>query len=102
MSTISPMGAVLELARSNREAIVGLVRAHRGSSVSVFGSAARGEDTQDSDLDLLVAFETGSSLIDLIELESDLRALLGISVDVVSVGGLKPRDEHIRREAIPL
>lgn len=97
-----PVGTILELARSKREAIEALVHAHKGSSVAVFGSAARGEDTEASDLDLLVLFAEGSSLIDLMELESELGALLGISVDVVSVGGLKPRDEHIRREAVPL
>jgi predicted nucleotidyltransferase len=35
-------------------------------------------------------------------LEEALQALLGVSVDVVSVGGLKDRDEHIRRDAVPL
>jgi len=100
--TISSVGRILELARSNRAAIEGLVHVHRGSTIAVFGSAARGEDTESSDLDLLVQFAEGSSLFDLMELESALGALLGISVDVVSVGGLRPRDEHIRREAIPL
>ena len=100
--TIEPVGAILELARSNREEIEALVRAHKGASVAVFGSAARGEDTETSDLDLLVRFHEGSSLFDVMELESALCALLGISVDVVSVGGLKPRDGHIRREAVPL
>lgn len=102
IATIVPVGTILELARSNRESIEALVRAHKGSTVAVFGSAARGEDTEASDLDLLVQFNEGSSLFDLMELESELSALLGISVDVVSVGGLKPRDGHIRREAVPL
>lgn len=78
------------------------MRQHGGSDVAVFGSAARGDDTSSSDLDLLVRFDAGRSLFDLMELEGELRALLGISVDVVSVGGLKPRDRHIRREAVPL
>ena len=100
--TIVPVGTILELARSNRESIEALVRAHKGLSVAVFGSTARGEDTEASDIDLLVQFDEGSSMFDLMELESEISALLGISVDVVSVGGLKPRDEHIRREAVPL
>ncbi len=102
IATIFPVGTILELARSNRESIEALVRAHKGLSVAVFGSAARGEESEASDLDLLVQFGEGSSLFDLMELESEISALLGISVDVVSVGGLKPRDEHIRREAVPL
>ena len=96
------MGRILEVARSNRESIEAAVRAHKGLRVFVFGSAARGEDTDQSDLDLMVQFGEGSSLFDLMELESELGALLGISVDVVSVGGLKPRDGHIWREAVPL
>jgi len=50
----------------------------------------------------LVEFEDGSSLCDLLHLQDELEALPECSVDVVSVGGLKPRDEHIRLEAVPL
>lgn len=38
--------------------------------------------------------------MDLVRLQDDLEALLGCNVDVVSVGGLKERDEQIRREAV--
>lgn len=50
----------------------------------------------------LVQFEPGSSLFDLLHLQDDLEELLGCPVDVVSVGGLKPRDDLIRAEAIAL
>ena len=50
----------------------------------------------------LVEFEPGSSLFDLMHLEDDLEELLGCPVDVISVGGLKARDDHIRRDALPL
>jgi predicted nucleotidyltransferase len=63
---------------------------------------ARGDDTDVSDIDFLVLFETGSSLFDLLHLQEDLETLLGRSVDVVSVGGLKERDDHIRREAMSI
>lgn len=66
----------------------------------VFGSVARGEERPESDIDFLVEFEPGSSLFDLMDLEAELAALLGVSVDVVSVGGLKDRDRHIRDEAV--
>jgi len=78
------------------------VRRHRGRSVAVFGSVARGDETAASDIDFLVEFEPGSSLFDLLHLGEDLEQLLGVPVDVVSAGGLKDRDEHIRREAVPL
>ena len=79
-----------------------LVRHHRGRSVSLFGPVARGDDTPESDIDFLVEFEPGSSLFDLMHLQEALQQLLGVSVDVVSVGGLKERDDHIRREAVPI
>lgn len=68
----------------------------------MFGSVARGEDGPSSDIDFLVDFEPGSSLFDLLHLQDELAELLGCEVDVVSTGGLKPTDDHIRREAIPL
>jgi uncharacterized protein len=61
-----------------------------------------GDDTPESDVDFLVEFEPGSSLFDLMDLQEALEQLLGVSVDVVSVGGLKDRDTHIRREAVPI
>lgn len=75
---------------------------HHARRVSVFGSVARGEERDGSDVDFLVEFEPGSSLTDLMDLEDELAALLQCPVDIVSVGGLLARDEHIRAEAIPL
>jgi predicted nucleotidyltransferase len=76
------------------------VERHRGLSFTVFGSAARGEDTDASDIDLLVRFAPGSSLFDLIHFSDELESIHGRRVDVVSEGGLKRRDEHIRAEAV--
>lgn len=87
---------------THREEILDIVRRHRGVNVSLFGSMARGEDTDSSDVDLLVEFEPDGSLFDLMEIQQSIEALLGVSVDVVSVGGLKPRDSHILNEAVPL
>lgn len=90
------------LVEEHRREITELARRHRGRSIAVFGSVARGEDQAGSDIDFLVEFEAGSSLFDLIHLQDELSALLGCRVDVVSVGGLKPRDGHILEEALPL
>ncbi len=79
-----------------------VVHANRGKRAYLFGSTARGEDSASSDVDLLIEFEDGSSLFDVMHMEDQLRELLGVEVDVVSAGGLLPRDEHIRREAIPI
>ena len=87
---------------THREEIIDIVRRHHGLHVSLFGSMARGDDTEASDVDLLVEFEPDSSLFDLMDIQESIESLLGISVDVVSVGGLKPRDSQILNEAVPL
>ena len=96
------MGERRGLIESKRSEIREIVGRHRGRSVSVFGSVARDEETATSDIDFLVEFEPGSSLFDLLHISQELEELLGVPVDVVSVGGLKERDDHIRREAVPL
>jgi uncharacterized protein len=68
----------------------------------LFGSAARGDDRPDSDIDLLVDFDEDSSLFDLMRMSRELEALLGRAVDVVSAGGLKTRDRAILAESVDL
>jgi predicted nucleotidyltransferase len=90
----------MALVQSKRDAIHAAATRNRARSIAVFGSVARGEDTESSDIDFLVQFTSGASLMDLVRLQLELEALLGSRVDVVSVGGLKGSDEHIRREAV--
>ena len=90
----------MESVERQSDAIHDIARRHRARSVSVFGSVARGEDRPGSDIDFLVEFEPGASLLDLMAIQDDLEALLDCRADVVSAGGLKDRDEHIRREAV--
>jgi predicted nucleotidyltransferase len=86
-----------------RDQILSLARCHGVQRVSVFGSFARGEETESSDIDLLVDMEEGRSLFDLISFKLDLEELLGREVDVVSRNGLSPYlAEHILAEEIPL
>jgi uncharacterized protein len=92
----------LEGLRRHRAEILRVARARRVHRVAVFGSVARGEAHPGSDLDLLVDFEPGASLLDQVGLFQDLEELLGIGVDVVTRSALKPRDEHIRAEAVEL
>ena len=73
---------------------------YRGHDVRVFGSVGRNEDGPESDIDLLVRFEPGSTLLDLVGLEQELAQLLGIDVDVVSEGGLRfPKHQSIMDDA---
>ena len=78
------------------EVVRRIVEACEPESIVLFGSAARGEMTEHSDLDLLVNFEQGRSLFDLIGFEQELEDLLGCHVHVVTEGGLKSK----RRETI--
>jgi predicted nucleotidyltransferase len=78
-----------------------LSRAHGAQSVELFGSAARGDDRPDSDIDMMVDMAPGRTLLDLIALNHDLEALLGRKVEVFSRAGLKPRVlAQARKEAV--
>lgn len=88
--------------RNRRAEILGIARKRRVHRIAVFGSVARGEAGPDSDLDLLVDFEPETSLIDHVGLSQDLEELLGVKVDIVARGSLKPRDGRIRAEALDL
>lgn len=68
-----------------------LARAHGARSLELFGSAARGEDRPDSDVDFIVELEPGRTLLDLIGLANDLEAALGRKVDTATRAGLKPK-----------
>jgi len=93
-------GRLLDLVREHRDELQAAVERNRGLSFAVFGSAARGDDNDTSDIDFLVRFSPGSSLFDLLHLSDELARILERRVDVVSEGGLKPRDQHLRAEAI--
>jgi hypothetical protein len=69
---------------TQREAIRRIVASHRARNPRVFGSVARGEDTEDSDLDLLVDPTPDTSLLDIGAIRHELLVLLGIPVDVLT------------------
>jgi uncharacterized protein len=92
-----------QLLKEKREKIVRVAAEHGARNVRVFGSVARGEADEQSDIDLLVEFEPERSLLDHAALWMDLQDLLGCKVDVVSDRGIKPRiRERVLREAVPL
>lgn len=96
------MSERLDFLYANRGTIKAIAARHKALSISVFGSVARGEDGPDSDFDFLVSFEEDSSLLDAASLMNDLADYLKSPVDVISEGGLKPRDVRIREEALLL
>jgi predicted nucleotidyltransferase len=92
-----------KLLHENREEILRLATEHGAQHIRVFGSVARGEADDQSDIDFLVEMEPGRSLLDMGGLLMDLQKLLGCQVDVVSVKGLKARiRDRVLKEAMPL
>ena len=92
-----------ETLRQKRAAILTIARRYGAHNLRVIGSVARGEATDVSDVDLLVRFEPGRSMLDHGGLVMDLRDLLGVKVDVLSEDGIRPRwRDHLIREAVPL
>lgn len=91
------------LRAERREEILRLAQQRGAHSLRVFGSVARGEAKENSDLDLLVAWEPGRSLLDHAGLVQDLQELLGMKVHVGTEKSLHwyVRD-RILREATPL
>lgn len=92
-----------ERLRQKREEVLKLTHQHGASRVRVFGSVAKGEDTEGSDLDLLVEMESGRSLLDLVAIKQDLEDLLGCRVHVVTEAAVSPYlRERVLNEAIQL
>ena len=92
-----------ELIVGKREDILRVAARHGARKVRVFGSVARGEADETSDIDFLVELEPGRTLFDLGGLLMDLRDLLGREVDVVTERGLKTRIRtRVLQEAVAL
>lgn len=88
----------------HRDAILALAVKHGATDVRVFGSVARGDDDETSDIDVLVKMEPGRSLFDQGALLMDLRDLLGCKVDVITEHkNMRPHfRENVLREAVPV
>jgi predicted nucleotidyltransferase len=92
-----------EILKERREEILRIAAKHGATNVRVFGSVARGEADEKSDIDFLVTMEKGRSLMDMGGLLMDLSELLGCRVDVVSDRGLKERiKDRVLKEAVAL
>jgi uncharacterized protein len=89
--------------KEKREEILRVAASHGARNVRIFGSVARGEADETSDIDFLVDMESDRSLLDVAALLADLRELLGRKVDVVSEKGLYwLLKRRILKEAKPL
>ncbi len=92
-----------EALQQHRLRIREIALSHRVSSVRVFGSVLRGEDSANSDLDLLVEPTARTTLMDIGAIQFELKNLLGIEVDVLTPNGLPAsfRDQ-VLRDAVPV
>jgi len=89
--------------RRKRRAVIDVASRRGASNLRVFGSVARGDDTEASDIDLLVDLAPHVGLVELAGLTRELEELLGRSIDVVPASGLKAGLEpKALQEAIPL
>jgi uncharacterized protein len=94
---------VNELLRAKREEILRIAAEHGARNVRVFGSVARGDADEQSDVDFLVDMEPGRSLFDMGGLLMDLQDLLGRDVDIATERSLKQRIRaRVLHEAVVL
>src|SRR5437660_902379 len=94
--------AIADLKKRRKE-ILRIAAGYGATNVRVFGSFARGEARNDSDIDLLVDFAPGRSLLDHAGLMLDLQELLGRRVEIGTTNGLNDRyRERVLKEAIAL
>lgn len=85
------------MVKFDETALAGLCQRHGVQSLRLFGSAARGEDRPDSDLDLLVRFAETMSLIEIVGIEREFAQYFGRPVDLVTEGELSP---YIKAEVL--
>lgn len=91
-----------EVLRLLRQEALAIIERHRGATPLVFGSVARGTDSTESDLDLLVTFADDAGITDLLAMEEELSELLTVPVDVASAGSSGRVIARALSEAVPL
>ena len=92
---------MLDLIKSRRTELYALAGKHKVNKLWVFGSCARKEETPDSDIDFLVEFGEGSSLLTHVHLMAALKRFFGKKVDVVSTRGISPYiSKNVWQEAV--
>ncbi|HKH07428.1 MAG TPA: helix-turn-helix domain-containing protein [Agromyces sp.] len=99
----APAASALTFVREHADELRTALGALGAVDIRVFGSVARGDETESSDVDLLVDLEADAGLFALLRMQSAAEAILGRSVDVAPSSGLKPDvAERVLREAVPL
>ena len=92
-----------EALAKHRDEARSIVGSYKVAYPRIFGSTARGEDTDESDLDIIVRRDGELSYYDLFRLEDELAALLGVRVDLRTEGEFSSRIfDRIKRDFVDL
>lgn len=92
-----------KLLGDKREEVLKIAGKHGARNIRLFGSVARGDAKESSDIDLLVKMEAGSTLLDIVAIGQDLEDLLGCKVHVVTEAAISPFiRENVLKEAVNL
>lgn len=81
------LNEVVEIIRMHKEE---LKSKYKIKSIKIFGSYARGEQKETSDIDIIVEFEEYPTLVEFIRIQEELESLLGIKVDLLTEGSISP------------
>jgi len=84
---VKTLNEVVEILRMHKEE---LKSKHKIKSIKIFGSYARGEQKETSDIDIIVEFEEYPTLVEFIRIQEELESLLGIKVDLLTEGSISP------------
>ncbi|MBN1930415.1 MAG: nucleotidyltransferase family protein [Desulfobacterales bacterium] len=76
--------------KADQDKIINICRENDVSMIGIFGSAARNEATESSDIDLIVKLSKPKSLLSLVSLERNLSEALGKKVDLLTEGAISP------------
>ena len=95
------MNTEIQLNEEIRKKIISILVKHGIKRISIFGSYARNEATPKSDLDLIVEFPDGTSLLDHVGIEIELSETLNMKIDLLSRNGISPYiKDQVLKEAI--
>ncbi|MDP1607257.1 MAG: nucleotidyltransferase family protein [Rhodocyclaceae bacterium] len=87
----------------HRVAVRRVIEAHHGRNPRLFGSVARGDDREGSDIDILIEPTPETTLMDIGAMRCELRVLLGLPVDILTPGALSDKFRaQVLAQAVPL